>query len=603
MPTRKRICATEGCRKQRKYLGRVWVDGTERYLGYFCSKRERTAAQEAYKVGLRNPVPTDRTCDDVAGEFLADYEERHKASSLTTARQSLKPFRDEFGDRPLGSITRDEAKRWAKTQPGASQPVVVTLFNWAIDEEMIPTNPFRKLTRRGRGRADKAPPTVKQLERLLDACDALKDYGPQMRNLVVFAAYTCMRPGELFELRWTDIDLAANRITVSRRLYRGTIDVPKNGEPKTIALPPPARDVLMRQPTRTDELAFVSKTGKRLTAPTVSQYWAVVKARAGLDFDLYHATKHYGVHLLYKLGLSKRAIAASVRLVGGRGGLAVAGVRARGRCGPVGDRRAVRRITDARTDARDRCARSLSGSEPTGTATTRSSSSPPGTLRRSSRISASRTSSVPKTTPASTCDRRSRSSWAWPSGTGRRAATTSSCRWTAARGGGAPPSVLGPARALPRSDRRRAPRSGVRARADLARRGRPGAVAARAEASAARLPARPSAHRPAADEVDHGPPPPPRGSVAPQAGRRRPRSGRAGERAAAGELARQARGPGEHGLTVAAVVAWRRRRAPRATDASAQRSAVRPSFNVAPSQSTAGDTWYGSMWWAASDSW
>ena len=66
----------------------------------------------------------------------------------------------------------------------------------------------------------------------------------------------------------------------------------------------------MRQPTRTGELVFVSKQGKRLTAPTVSQYWAVVKASAGLDFDLYHATKHYGVHLLFRLGLSKRAIAA-----------------------------------------------------------------------------------------------------------------------------------------------------------------------------------------------------------------------------------------------------------------------------------------------------
>ena len=68
----------------------------------------------------------------------------------------------------------------------------------------------------------------------------------------------------------------------------------------------------MRQPTRTGELVFVFKHGMRLTASTVSQYWALVKARADLDFDLYLATKHYGVHLLYKLGLSRRAIAAQM---------------------------------------------------------------------------------------------------------------------------------------------------------------------------------------------------------------------------------------------------------------------------------------------------
>lgn len=40
------------------------------------------------------------------------------------------------------------------------------------------------------------------------------------------------------------------------------------------------------------------------------QYWALVKARAKLDFDIYEVVKHLAVHRLYKLGLSQRAIAA-----------------------------------------------------------------------------------------------------------------------------------------------------------------------------------------------------------------------------------------------------------------------------------------------------
>jgi hypothetical protein len=42
----------------------------------------------------------------------------------------------------------------------------------------------------------------------------------------------------------------------------------------------------------------------------VCQYWKLVCAGARLDFDLYPATKHYGVHLLYKAGMSERGIAA-----------------------------------------------------------------------------------------------------------------------------------------------------------------------------------------------------------------------------------------------------------------------------------------------------
>ena len=61
----------------------------------------------------------------------------------------------------------------------------------------------------------------------------------------------------------------------------------------------------MRQPTRSARLVFLSKTGRMLSEPMLSGYWSQVKAAAGrLDFDFYLATKHYGVHLLYRLGLS-----------------------------------------------------------------------------------------------------------------------------------------------------------------------------------------------------------------------------------------------------------------------------------------------------------
>lgn len=56
---------------------------------------------------------------------------------------------------------------------------------------------------------------------------------------------------------------------------------------------------------------FRNKTGGRLTTPTLSAYWAQVCAHARLDFDLYHATKHYGVwYIKVKLHLPNDVIAA-----------------------------------------------------------------------------------------------------------------------------------------------------------------------------------------------------------------------------------------------------------------------------------------------------
>jgi integrase len=149
-----------------------------------------------------------------------------------------------------------------------------------------------------RGRADQAPPTHEQLGQLLDACRVHGDYASQMRNLITFAAFTGMRPGELFALEWADIDVKAMRIHVQRRVYRGSTDLPKSNKTRLIALTPPARDALLGQP-RDGVLVFRAKRGGALSQPTLSGYWGNVLASAGLDFDFYLATKHYAVHHLY----------------------------------------------------------------------------------------------------------------------------------------------------------------------------------------------------------------------------------------------------------------------------------------------------------------
>jgi integrase len=298
------------------FIGRD-ADGKQQFhwVGRFPTKRERDDA--VARARIERPweaKPLDQmTGDGLADRYLERYERMHKLSSYDTARRNLQHFRREFGSRSIASITPIEAEDWACVVPKAAMPQTVAAMNYAKRLRVIQFNPFDGLSgSKGRGRADQHPPTLAEFQRLLDATDVLGGYGVQLRHLLIVGAYTGMRPGELFELRWSDIDFKANRITVSRRLYRGRVDVPKNGRPKVIALPPPARDAILRQPTRAGELVFTTKTGQRLTASTMTGYWGQVKARARLDFDLYLATKHLGVHLLYKLGLSARAIAAQM---------------------------------------------------------------------------------------------------------------------------------------------------------------------------------------------------------------------------------------------------------------------------------------------------
>ena len=84
-----------------------------------------------------------------------------------------------------------------------------------------------------------------------------------------FCAFSGVRPGEAMALDWSDVNLPALRVEVSKRVYRGTTDLPKSNEVRTIALLPPARDALLTLPKRQGPV-FRSKAGGRLCAPLLS---------------------------------------------------------------------------------------------------------------------------------------------------------------------------------------------------------------------------------------------------------------------------------------------------------------------------------------------
>jgi hypothetical protein len=311
---------------KRRWVGRIYLgrddDGRQQFiwLGRFATRRERDDAVAKRRaqllLGERPQLPN---CDTYVDRYLTEYERLHKGSSHGTQADRLKRFRDDFAGQSL-DISRQDAKDWAHGEGrwAAREPVpascvhpVVTLYNHAINEDDLPVvrNPFRNLGARTKGRAEQPPPTEAEFQKILDSCAVLGGYADRMRAFVKFVTFELMRPGEAFELEWADIDFDAMRVRKARRLYRGVVDEPKTG-PKVIALTPPARDAIIGLP-REGRLVFTTKTGKRFSATNMHTYWHLVTARAGVDYDLYHATKHYGVHYMWtKLGMSERAIAA-----------------------------------------------------------------------------------------------------------------------------------------------------------------------------------------------------------------------------------------------------------------------------------------------------
>ncbi len=201
----------------RLYLGRDDA-GREQYewLGRFPTAKERDDAvsrrrweRETEHARAKLPPGERITCREYADQYLNRMESGalqtkggriYKASSVGTARGQLKRLTAEFGDRTLASIERHEAVQWAERHERKQSilQAVVTMFSLAMDEELIERNPFRGLMRKPKGRADEAPPTDAEFGKLLKACAVLGDHGPRMRSLLTFAAFSGMRPGELW---------------------------------------------------------------------------------------------------------------------------------------------------------------------------------------------------------------------------------------------------------------------------------------------------------------------------------------------------------------------------------------------------------------------
>ena len=328
--------------KKKEWSGRIYLarddEGKQcfHWVGRFATRKARNEAVADERVRLKTEgckcdacVATGKnqvaggggllTVDAQASRYLADYKRRNKESSWETQTQRLKRFRRDHGDRSI-DIPRAEMKDWFNGEgeykesdpvPIGDRQAIVSFYNHAIDDDDVPLakSPARGFSELYDGRADDPPPTEEQFDQLLLACAALGDYAPMMRAIILFATFELFRPSEVFAVKPSHIDLRRMRVRKVKRLYRGKLDDPKTG-PKTVALVPPARDAIAGLAMDGDWL-FTSKTGLQLIRSTLEGYWAVVLARAALDFDFYHATKHYGVWYMWrKMGMSEPAIAA-----------------------------------------------------------------------------------------------------------------------------------------------------------------------------------------------------------------------------------------------------------------------------------------------------
>jgi integrase len=126
---------------------------------------------------------------------------------------------------------------------------------------------------------------------LLDAID--KDSNQQVADLMKLALFTGMRRGELFKLRWKDIDFERGFINIRN---------PKGGSDQVIPMNEPARCLLTLHEKTESPYVFPGQGGKqRVTAQIAVNR---IKKQAGLpkDFRPLHGLRHTYASMLASSG-------------------------------------------------------------------------------------------------------------------------------------------------------------------------------------------------------------------------------------------------------------------------------------------------------------
>jgi integrase len=121
------------------------------------------------------------------------------------------------------------------TVRAALRPIGAAL-TWAVQQEMISASPMTRL-RLPRREYSSQRLTAEESVRLLAEAKRQAENSPIDHSLFIgisLALRLGLRRGEIFGLRWQDVDLKNHRLTVARS-FDG---LPKNGKPRTLPIPP-----------------------------------------------------------------------------------------------------------------------------------------------------------------------------------------------------------------------------------------------------------------------------------------------------------------------------------------------------------------------------
>lgn len=261
------------------------VGKSRRLAEMLLAKREVEITENKYfDIAKLKKVRFDKTAED----FLT-WSQVHK-KSFRRDRSLVKNLMSYFGNRRLYQITSYEVEKYQSSRRQQVSAATCNrevaclkrIFNKAIEWGRARGNPVRKVKFFREDNKRLRYLSKKEIVQLLKEC------APHLKPIVLFALNTGMRKSEILNLKWKDIDLQANLITVTET---------KSGEFRKIPVNSQLRGVLEAIERHPDCPYVFNYKGRRIE--DVKKGFNKAVKRAGIEDFHFHDLRHtFASHLV-----------------------------------------------------------------------------------------------------------------------------------------------------------------------------------------------------------------------------------------------------------------------------------------------------------------
>jgi len=257
------------CRHKAKNLGYVRLSGRTFYTGRWGTEEAERRYERLLAEWLRSGKVLPGEDDDGSGywiiDLIADYWEHTKSyyqkdgkptKEVSNTRYALRPLKDLYGDLPAEDFSPSKLKvvrdrmiqtGWCRTLINQRVGIIKRMFRWGAEEEKVPGETAQALLcvrglKRGRSEARETEPVQPVPEAHVRAI--LGYVSRQVAAMVKLQWLTGMRPGEVLQMRWGDVDR-----TGPTWLYRpASHKTQHHGKDRVVPLGPQAQEILQTFP-------------------------------------------------------------------------------------------------------------------------------------------------------------------------------------------------------------------------------------------------------------------------------------------------------------------------------------------------------------------